>query len=141
MNDDDLGTKIKLVIHINLEWVVSRFGLSHKLIVIFLSSIIDDKALLSILDLPILVVLDEAHIEFSGIESRMQWVKNHENLIILRTFSKRAGIYLNAYFTNQDLLSRELSMCTFLSPLSSKNRLFVLDTRSSLLAANTDFEY
>lgn len=55
-------------------------------------SIIGDEALLKILDLPILVVLDEAYIEFSGLESRMGWVKNHENLIVLRTFSKRAGL-------------------------------------------------
>ncbi|KAL7001527.1 histidinol-phosphate transaminase [Sarracenia purpurea var. burkii] len=55
-------------------------------------SIISDEVLLKILDLPILVVLDEAYIEFSGIASRMQWVKKHENLIVLRTFSKRAGL-------------------------------------------------
>ncbi|KAF7820047.1 histidinol-phosphate aminotransferase, chloroplastic-like [Senna tora] len=55
-------------------------------------SIIDDEVLLKILQLPILVVLDEAYIEFSGIESRMRWVKKHENLIVLRTFSKRAGL-------------------------------------------------
>lgn len=55
-------------------------------------SIIDDEILLQILDLPILVVLDEAYIEFSGIESRMKWVKKFENLIVLRTFSKRAGL-------------------------------------------------
>ncbi|MBA0587777.1 hypothetical protein Gorai_000898 [Gossypium raimondii] len=42
--------------------------------------------------MPILVVLDEAYIEFSGNESRMQWVKKHDNLIVLRTFSKRAGL-------------------------------------------------
>jgi len=41
--------------------------------------------------MPILVVLDEAYIEFSGVESRMKWVKKYENLIVLRTFSKRAG--------------------------------------------------
>ncbi|GMJ11527.1 EMBRYO DEFECTIVE 2196, HISTIDINOL PHOSPHATE AMINOTRANSFERASE 1, HISTIDINE BIOSYNTHESIS 6A [Hibiscus trionum] len=55
-------------------------------------SIISDEVLLKILDMPILVVLDEAYIEFSGIESRMQWVKHHDNLIVLRTFSKRAGL-------------------------------------------------
>nr|DAD48550.1 TPA_asm: hypothetical protein HUJ06_018487 [Nelumbo nucifera] len=38
-------------------------------------SIISDDDLLKILDLPILVVLDEAYIEFSGMESRMKWVK------------------------------------------------------------------
>ncbi|KAJ7973942.1 putative Histidinol-phosphate aminotransferase [Quillaja saponaria] len=55
-------------------------------------SIIDDEVLLKILALPILVVLDEAYIEFSGIQSKMSWVKKHENLIVLRTFSKRAGL-------------------------------------------------
>ncbi|KAG6624951.1 hypothetical protein I3843_16G061100 [Carya illinoinensis] len=55
-------------------------------------SIIDDEVLMKILELPILVVLDEAYIEFSGMESRMKWVKKHENLIVLRTFSKRAGL-------------------------------------------------
>ncbi|PHT81047.1 Histidinol-phosphate aminotransferase, chloroplastic [Capsicum annuum] len=55
-------------------------------------SIIDDETLLKILHLPILVILDEAYVEFSGMESKMKWVKKHENLIVLRTFSKRAGL-------------------------------------------------
>ncbi|KAH0976498.1 hypothetical protein GBA52_026217 [Prunus armeniaca] len=63
-------------------------------------SIISDEILLKVLELPILVVLDEAYIEFSGLESRLQWVKKYENqcvkkyenLIVLRTFSKRAGL-------------------------------------------------
>ncbi|KAG6534598.1 histidinol-phosphate aminotransferase, chloroplastic-like [Zingiber officinale] len=55
-------------------------------------SIISDEELLQILNLPILVVLDEAYIEFSGLQSKMKWVKRHENLIVLRTFSKRAGL-------------------------------------------------
>lgn len=55
-------------------------------------SIIDDETLLKILSLPILVVLDEAYIEFAGIESKMKWVKKYENLIVLRTFSKRAAL-------------------------------------------------
>ncbi|KAF3332767.1 histidinol-phosphate aminotransferase [Carex littledalei] len=55
-------------------------------------SIINDDDLIKILDLPILVVLDEAYIEFSGIKSKMDWVKKYDNLIVLRTFSKRAGL-------------------------------------------------
>ncbi|KAL0304960.1 UNVERIFIED_CONTAM: Histidinol-phosphate aminotransferase, chloroplastic [Sesamum calycinum] len=55
-------------------------------------NIIDDEALREILKLPILVVLDEAYIEFAGIESKMRWVKKYENLIVLRTFSKRAAL-------------------------------------------------
>ncbi|KAF2290986.1 hypothetical protein GH714_017865 [Hevea brasiliensis] len=60
-------------------------------------SIISDEDLLKILELPILVVLDEAYIEFSGLESRMKWVKKHDNLIVLRTFSKRAVVVLCSY--------------------------------------------
>ncbi|GLU16403.1 hypothetical protein SLE2022_328380 [Rubroshorea leprosula] len=55
-------------------------------------SIISDEVLLKILDMPILVVLDEAYIEFSGVKSKMKWVKQYDNLIVLRTFSKRAGL-------------------------------------------------
>lgn len=55
-------------------------------------SVINDEDLLKILDLPILVVLDEAYIEFSSLKSKMAWVKKHDNLIVLRTFSKRAGL-------------------------------------------------
>lgn len=55
-------------------------------------SVISDAHLLEILKLPILVVLDEAYIEFSNLKSKMDWVKKHENLIVLRTFSKRAGL-------------------------------------------------
>ncbi|KAJ0980549.1 hypothetical protein J5N97_008804 [Dioscorea zingiberensis] len=55
-------------------------------------SIISDADLLEILKLPILVVLDEAYIEFANLKSKMEWVKKHENLIVLRTFSKRAGL-------------------------------------------------
>ncbi|KAI4364218.1 hypothetical protein MLD38_020340 [Melastoma candidum] len=55
-------------------------------------SIINDEDLLKILDLPVLVVLDEAYIEFSENESRMKWVKKYDNMIVLRTFSKRAGL-------------------------------------------------
>ncbi|KVG38855.1 Aminotransferase, class I/classII, partial [Cynara cardunculus var. scolymus] len=54
--------------------------------------VISEDVLLKILNLPLLVVLDEAYIEFSGLDSKMGWVKKHENLIVLRTFSKRAGL-------------------------------------------------
>jgi histidinol-phosphate aminotransferase len=54
--------------------------------------LITDEELETILQLPILVVLDEAYIEFALEPSRMQWVKKFDNLVILRTFSKRAGV-------------------------------------------------
>jgi histidinol-phosphate aminotransferase len=46
-----------------------------------------------LLDLPLVVVLDEAYVEFAGLEhSRIEWVPERDNLIVLRTFSKWAGL-------------------------------------------------
>jgi len=66
--------------------------------VIFLTSpnnpdggILLDEELDQVLRLPLIVVLDEAYIEFFG-SSRVAWVKEHSNLIVLRTFSKWAGL-------------------------------------------------
>lgn len=45
-----------------------------------------------LLSLPLMVVLDEAYIEFSGAQSMAQVVPRTPNLIVLRTFSKWAGL-------------------------------------------------
>ena len=69
--------------------------------------LLGDDALRELLALPLIVVLDEAYVEFAGQEtpptpvargpvprvpSRAHWVQEHENLIVLRTFSKWAGL-------------------------------------------------
>ena len=54
-------------------------------------SVLSDACLRQVLQLPLIVVLDEAYIEFAG-GSRVDWVLEHENLIVLRTFSKWAGL-------------------------------------------------
>jgi histidinol-phosphate aminotransferase len=72
-------------------FVVHIAGL-YRIISILFVSVINDEDLLKMLDLPVLVVLDEAYVEFSSLQSRMTWVKKHDNLIVLRTFSKRAGV-------------------------------------------------
>ena len=56
------------------------------------SNIIDE-----LLSLPLLIVLDEAYIEFAGENlganlSRIQEIPTRENLVVLRTFSKWAGL-------------------------------------------------
>jgi len=51
-----------------------------------------DKDLLRLLELPLIVVLDEAYVEFAVETSRAPWVLEHDNLVIIRTFSKSAGI-------------------------------------------------
>lgn len=53
---------------------------------------LSDGDLARLLDLPVMVVLDEAYVEFADQASRAEWVLQHENLIVLRTFSKAAGI-------------------------------------------------
>mmetsp|Transcript_2926 Transcript_2926/g.10597 ORF Transcript_2926/g.10597 Transcript_2926/m.10597 type:complete len:409 (+) Transcript_2926:5063-6289(+) len=56
-------------------------------------SLIDDQILERLLNLPVLVVLDEAYIEFSSSSrSYISQVTSHQNLIVLRTFSKRAAL-------------------------------------------------
>lgn len=53
---------------------------------------LEDEALEALLALPLIVVLDEAYVEFADHASRAPWVLARENLIVLRTFSKAAGI-------------------------------------------------
>jgi histidinol-phosphate aminotransferase len=55
-------------------------------------SVIAEEDLKAILTLPVLVVLDEAYIEFSEEPSRMAWVAEQPNLVVLRTFSKCAAL-------------------------------------------------
>jgi histidinol-phosphate aminotransferase len=52
-----------------------------------------DGDLERLLSLPLVVVLDEAYVEFAGMgHSRLRRVPLHDNLVVLRTFSKWAGL-------------------------------------------------
>ena len=60
-------------------------------------SVINPETMDELLSLPMLVVLDEAYIEFAGENlgarlSRIREVPSRENLVVLRTFSKWAGL-------------------------------------------------
>ncbi|KAK9862837.1 hypothetical protein WJX84_011215 [Apatococcus fuscideae] len=55
-------------------------------------SLVPDEDLQALLQLPALIVLDEAYIEFADHPSRAGWVGKHSNLVVLRTFSKSAGL-------------------------------------------------
>ena len=54
-------------------------------------STISDAMLKRLLALPTLIVLDEAYFEFCN-QNRISWVKDYNNLIVLRTLSKWAGL-------------------------------------------------
>jgi histidinol-phosphate aminotransferase len=55
--------------------------------------LLSPQHLARLLRLPVMVVLDEAYIEFAGLDrSLITWVPRYENLIVLRTFSKWAGM-------------------------------------------------
>jgi len=54
-------------------------------------ALLPQEVLLRLLALPLVVVLDEAYVEFSS-TSHVKLVAEHENLIVLRTFSKWAGL-------------------------------------------------
>jgi len=58
-------------------------------------SVIDDVTLRRLLALPVLVLLDEAYADFAevdGYHSHIRWVQEFDNLVVLRTFSKLAGL-------------------------------------------------
>ena len=55
-------------------------------------SLISDDDLRRLLALPLLVVLDEAYVDFAAVPSRIDWVMRYDNLAVLRTFSKLAGL-------------------------------------------------
>lgn len=55
-------------------------------------SVFDDEVMRRLLKLPVLILLDEAYIELSTQPSRAQWVLEHDNLMVVRTFSKLAGL-------------------------------------------------
>lgn len=83
---------------VDVEGIVKAVS-DHKPKIVFLTSpnnpdggMISKTELLRILELPVLVVLDEAYIEFSEEESRMNWVQTRSNLVVLRTFSKCAAL-------------------------------------------------
>ena len=54
--------------------------------------LINNDDLRRLLALPVLVVLDEAYVDFAGDSNRINWVMEYDNLAVLRTFSKLAGL-------------------------------------------------
>jgi len=108
-------------------------------------SVMREEELLAVLDLPVLVILDEAYIEFSEEPSRCSWVKQHSNLIVLRTFSKMAalaGVRIGYGFFPLDMIQyiwrakqpynvsavAEVAACAALS-----NKEYLMDVKAKLI--------
>ena len=90
---------------IDIQGILSAVGRYHPKLLFLASpnnpdgSLIPLETLSTLLNLPVLLVLDEAYIEFADqnntlgkSNSAMLAMKNKENLIVLRTFSKWAGL-------------------------------------------------
>ncbi|MCS6826366.1 MAG: histidinol-phosphate transaminase [Caldilinea sp.] len=89
----DYGVDVEAVERAVLEYAPGRVKL------LFLTSPnnpsgtwLPDDDLARLLRLPVMVALDEAYVEFADHPSRASWVLRHDNLVVLRTFSKAAGI-------------------------------------------------
>ena len=54
--------------------------------------VVSERFIERLISLPVLVVIDEAYIEFSTSQTLAEWVPNYENLVVLRTFSKAYGL-------------------------------------------------
>jgi histidinol-phosphate aminotransferase len=95
--EDGFNIDVETICDVVSSAQLNEGAISHKLL--FLTSPnnpsgnwLPDKDLLRLLELPLIVVLDEAYIEFAPEKSRTPWVLEHDNLVIIRTFSKSAGI-------------------------------------------------
>lgn len=70
-------------------------------------NLMDEKAIKALLELGILVIIDEAYIDFSGAQSWNQQLNNYNNLIVTQTFSKAyglAGIRLGACYADTRII-------------------------------------
>jgi len=55
-------------------------------------NVVSEKFIKRLISLPVLVVIDEAYIEFSDSQSLAKFVPQYENVVVLRTFSKAYGL-------------------------------------------------
>jgi len=55
-------------------------------------NVVSEKFIERLVSLPVLVIIDEAYIEFSDSQSLAKWVSQYENFVVLRTFSKAYGL-------------------------------------------------
>jgi len=70
-------------------------------------NLMDGESIKTLLELGLLVIIDEAYIDFSAAQSWNQELENYNNLIVTQTFSKAyglAGIRLGACYANSEII-------------------------------------
>lgn len=70
-------------------------------------NVMEEASILELLELGVLVVVDEAYVDFSNTSSWSLRIKEYKNLIVTQTFSKAyglAGIRLGACYANADTI-------------------------------------
>ena len=70
-------------------------------------NVIAERSIMELLELDVLVIVDEAYIDFSVASSWSLKIKDYNNLIVTQTFSKAyglAGIRLGACFANTEII-------------------------------------
>ena len=70
-------------------------------------NVIAERSIMELLELDVLVIVDEAYIDFSNTSSWSLRIKDYNNLIVTQTFSKAyglAGIRLGACFANTEII-------------------------------------
>ena len=85
---------------LDIEAILRTVGAEPRCKLVFITSpnnpdggLVSDGDIDCLLRLPVVIVLDEAYVEFAGLEhSRIHMVPHYNNLIVLRSFSKWAGL-------------------------------------------------
>lgn len=95
-------------------------------------NLMDEGAIRTLLELGILVIIDEAYIDFSGAQSWSQQLNNYNNLIVTQTFSKAyglAGIRLGACYADTGIIEllKKVKMPYNVNVLTQKTALKYLE--------------
>ena len=106
--------EVSLTSDFQLDTIAIKDAVGHTTKAIFICSpnnptgnLMDDKAIKALLELGVLVIMDEAYIDFSGAQSWSQKLKDYNNLIVTQTFSKAyglAGIRLGVCFADTEII-------------------------------------
>lgn len=98
-----------------------------------------EKDILQLLELKLLVIVDEAYIDFAGRKSIKDLLSAYPNLIVTQTFSKAyglAGIRLGMCFANEEVIEllKKVKMPYNISVLTQKVALEQLEDQNAYLS-------